>query len=151
MKIEVPDKFDGASLMPMVRGEVPSHDPEMYITECTWMRKHGWRTPQWKYIEALEPDFHFKPPVELYNLVEDPEEYNNLAEKEPGVVALLKARMDAWIAKREAETGMTDPIQTQGDWAGPGFGPFKSSQEAYDTLHIGDPKQAARLQAGEKK
>ena len=25
---------------------------------------------------ALEPDFHLKPPVELYNLVEDPEENN---------------------------------------------------------------------------
>ena len=30
--------------------------------------------PQWKLIDALEPDFHFKPPVELYNLVEDPGE-----------------------------------------------------------------------------
>ena len=64
--------FDGESLMPMVRGEVASHASEFYITECTWMRKHGWRTPEWKLIEALEPDFHFKPPVELYNLAEDP-------------------------------------------------------------------------------
>ena len=151
-KIEVPDKFDGASLMPMIRGEVSSHSSEMYLTECTWMRKHGWRTPQWKLIEALEPDLHFKPPVELYNLIDDPEEYNNLAEKEPGVVALLKARMDAWVAQREAETGLKDPIHTQGDWHGvPGIGPFKTSQQAYDTLHIGDPKQAARLQAGNKK
>jgi len=37
--------FDGCSLMPLVRGEVPSHESEFYITECTWMRKHGWRTP----------------------------------------------------------------------------------------------------------
>ena len=66
--------FDGRSLLPMVRGEVASHESEFYITECTWMRKHGWRTPQWKLILALEPDFHFKPPVELYNLVEDPQE-----------------------------------------------------------------------------
>ena len=58
----------------MIRGEVPTFESEIYITECTWMRKHGWRTPEWKLIEALEPDFHFKPPVELYNLIEDPEE-----------------------------------------------------------------------------
>ena len=45
---------------------------EFYISECTWMRKQGWRTPIWKFWEALEPDFHDKPPVELYNLVEDP-------------------------------------------------------------------------------
>ena len=71
--IESGIQFDGRSLLPMVSGEVASHRPEFYITECTWMRKHGWRTPQWKLIEALEPDFHFKPAVELYNLVEDPD------------------------------------------------------------------------------
>jgi arylsulfatase A-like enzyme len=152
-KIEAQElKFDGQSLMSLVRGEVASFSPEMYITECTWMRKHGWRTPQWKYIEALEPDFHFKPAVELYNLVEDPHEDHNLAEQEPGVVALMKARMDAWVAKREAETGLKNPILTQGDWHGhEGVGPFKTSQQAYDTMHIGDPNQAARLQAGNKK
>ena len=140
--------FDGRSLLPMMRGEVSSHESEMYISECTWMRKHGWRTPEWKLIVALEPDFHFKPPVELYNLIQDPHEDNNLAESEPEVVAFLKRRMEQWIAKREAETGLINPMLTQGDWHGhEGVGPFKTSQQAYDTLHIGDPKQAAKLQA----
>jgi arylsulfatase A-like enzyme len=116
------------------------------------MRKHGWRTPEWKLIMALEPDFHFKPPVELYNLVEDPDENNNLAESEPEVVATLRGRMERWIAKREKETGFPNPIHSQGDWHGhEGVGPFKSSQQAYDTLHIGDPNQAARLQAESRK
>ena len=112
------------------------------------MRKHGWRTPEWKVMFALEPDFHFKPPVELYNLVEDPAENNNLAESLPGVVYLLKERMETWLAKREQETGLPNPIFHQGDWHGiAGVGPFKTSQQAYDTLHIGDPAQAAKLQA----
>lgn len=140
--------FDGKSLMPMICGEVASHESEFYISECTWMRKHGWRTPQWKLILALEPDFHFKPPVELYNLVEDPEENVNLAEVHPDVVALLRERMEKWIARREAETGLPNPIYDQGDWHGhEGVGSFKTSQQAYDTLHIGDVSQAARLQA----
>jgi arylsulfatase A-like enzyme len=150
--IESSIAFDGRSLMPMVRGEVVSHEGEFYITECTWMRKHGWRTPQWKLIEALEPDFHFKPAVELYNLVEDTGELNNLAESEPEVAKSLHERMYAWIAKREKETGLPNPIHTQGDWHGiEGIGPFKTSQQAYDTLHIGDPKQAAKLQAESRK
>src|SRR5687767_12214599 len=37
--------LDGRSLLPLVRGEVPSYESEIYVTECTWMRKHGWRTP----------------------------------------------------------------------------------------------------------
>jgi len=144
--------FDGKSLMPMARGESFSYDSEFYITECTWMRKHGWRTPQWKLILALEPDFHFKPPVELYNLVEDPLENTNLAEACPDVVAALKARMEAWIDRREKETGLPNPIHQQGDWHGhAGVGSFKTSQQAYDTLHIGDPAQAARLQSESRK
>jgi arylsulfatase A-like enzyme len=146
--IETSGTFDGKSVLPMISGEVASHDSSFYITECTWMRKHGWRTPQWKLIVALEPDFHFKPEIELYNLVEDPEENTNLADSLPDVVAHLKAQMDAFIARRESETGLSNPIHHQGDWHGhKGIGPFQSSQQAYDTMHIGDPNQAARLQA----
>ncbi len=140
--------FDGQSLMKLVRGEAASFDSEFYITECTWMRKHGWRTPEWKLIVALEPDFHFKPEIELYNLIQDPAENHNLAEQEPEMVALLKARMEAWIAQRQAETGLPNPIHHQDDWHGhEGVGAFTSSQQAYDTLHIGDVSQAAKLQA----
>ena len=96
----------GRSLTALVSGEVASFESEFYITECTWMRKHGWRTPEWKLMVALEPDFHFKPEIELYNLVEDPEENNNLAKENPDVVALLRGRMDAFIAQREEETGL---------------------------------------------
>ena len=147
--IERPElSFDGRSLMPMVRGEVASHESEFYITECTWMRKHGWRTPNWKLIVALEPDFHFKPPVELYNLFEDPEEAVNLADSHPEIVADLTRRMNAWIARREAETGLPNPIYSQPGWHGDEtVDYFTSSQQAYDTLHIGDPAQAARLQS----
>ncbi|NLC56603.1 MAG: sulfatase-like hydrolase/transferase [Armatimonadetes bacterium] len=151
-EIEVPDRFDGRSLMGMVRGEVASHESEFYITECTWMRKHGWRTPEWKLIVALEPDFHFKPPVELYNLVTDPGENVNLAEQLPDVVDYLRGRMEAFIAKRERETGLPNPMYHQGDWHGlEGVGAFKSSQQAYDSLYIGGVAQAVKLQAEDRK
>jgi arylsulfatase A-like enzyme len=145
-------RFDGQSLMQLVTGEKASLDSEFYITECTWMRKHGWRTPEWKLIVALEPDFHFKPPVELYNLVEDPKENNNLAKERPDVVALLRKRMLAHIARREKETGLPNPILNQPGWHGiPGIAYFKSSRQAYDSLHIGDPKAAAKLQEETRK
>jgi len=110
------------------------------------MRKHGWRTPEWKLIVALEPDFHFKPPVELYNLIKDPDENHNIAEEEPGVVRMLTERMEAHIARRERETGRRAPIYTNLNWHGRGV-QFRSSQEAYDTLYIGSPREARDLQA----
>jgi len=142
-------RFDGRSLAPLLHGQPRVVEPEFYITECTWMRKHGWRTPQWKLIHALEPDFHFKPEVELYDLHRDPGETVNLAKKEPEIVATLEARMQAWIAKREKETGRRNPIFTNLDWHGKGCGPFKTSQQAYDTMHIGSPVAAKSLQTKE--
>ena len=146
--IDTDIEFDGKSLTALISGEITSFESEIYITECTWMRKHGWRTPEWKLIVALEPDFHFKPPVELYNLIQDPDENNNLAETHPDIVNVLETRMKNWIRQRELETGLTNPIMTQGDWHGhKGVGPFKTSEQAYNTMHIGDAGAAARLQA----
>lgn len=140
-------KFDGGSLMRLVDGKVKSYDSEFYITECTWMRKHGWRTPKWKLMIALEPDFHFKPEIELYDMQKDPGELKNVAKQNPKIVKALTAKINNWIAKREKETGNKNPIQNAGDWHGhTGVGPFKSSEQAYNTLHIGDPKAAAKLQ-----
>ena len=144
-------RFDGQSLMKLLSGGHTGNS-EYYITEATWMRKHGWRTPEWKLIVALEPDFHFKPTVELYNLVTDPGETKNVAEENPEIVTALRTRMEAHIARRSAETGREDPIYTNLNWHGCGCGPFKTSQQAYDSMHIGDPETARRLQAeGEKR
>ena len=146
--IETDIAFDGKSLTSLISGEIASYDSEFYITECTWMRKHGWRTPEWKLIVALEPDFHYKPPVELYNLIQDPDENENLAKTHPDIVNVLETRMKNWILQREKETGLPNPIMNQGDWHGhKDVGPFKSSEQAYNTMHIGTPGEAARLQA----
>jgi arylsulfatase A-like enzyme len=139
-------EFDGQSLYGEMKGKARVPTREFYITECTWMRKHGWRTPQWKLIHALEPDFHFKPEVELYDLIADPEEANNLARKEPKVAAMLEERMQAWIARRERETGRTDPIYTNLQWHGSKAveGPFQSSQQAYEELYVGPIRDETR-------
>jgi arylsulfatase A-like enzyme len=79
------------------------------------MRKHGIRTNDWKYIEALEPDFHGLPPVELYDLNEKPvKETTNLVDARPDVVADLKGVLEDWITRRPAQTGRPNPIMEQG-------------------------------------
>lgn len=143
--------LDGRSLLRLLDGSEASFDSSFYLSECTWMRKHGWRTPEWKLMVALEPDFHFKPEVELYNHVTDPDENHNLAEQMPGMVAALRAEMEAWIARRERETGLSNPICNQPGWHGvPGIDYFSSSEEAYRLLHIGSSRQARVLQDKEK-
>jgi arylsulfatase A-like enzyme len=149
MNVRTRIKFDGRSLTPWMYGQSREVEPETYITEATWMRKHGWRTPQWKLIHALEPDFHFKPEVELYDLVADPEENHNVAEEQPEVVKMLEERMQEHIGRRTSKTGRPNPMDTNLNWHGHGGGPFKTSQQAYDTMYIGSPNQAKKLQAKE--
>ena len=81
-------QFDGESLMSMVSGDVTSFDSEFYISECTWMRKHGWRTPG---LEANDrPRAGLPLPsrqIELLQLWSKiPNEDNNLADERPDVV-----------------------------------------------------------------
>ncbi|WP_130860619.1 sulfatase [Gracilibacillus phocaeensis] len=147
LDIDVSLPMDGQCLLPLINGGAYEKISEFYITECTWMRKHGWRTAEWKLIEALEPDFHFKPATELYNLVQDPGENHNLAEQEPEMVELLRRRMNAYIQQREQETGRINPMVTNDNYHGLGTGPFKSSQEAYDKLYLGSITKARTLQA----
>ena len=109
-EIAAREGMEGASWVPLIENKRVTNVTEFYITECTWMRKRGWRTPEWKLIEALEPDFHSKPSVELYNLNSDPDENVNLADSEPAVVDLLRERMMGWVNHRGAATGRPDPI-----------------------------------------
>lgn len=130
--LETPTRFDGRDLWGLMRGERVANYSEIFITECTWMRKHGVRTQEWKYIEALEPDFHGFPPRELYNLIRDPGENCNIIDREPEIADALRKRMMDYIAKRESETGRPHPIMR---W------------ELGLELSIGGVAQAQKLQA----
>jgi arylsulfatase A-like enzyme len=105
----------GRSLRPLLHGGPLPPKEALYLTECTWMRKRGWRTPEWKLIEALEPDIYGKPPVELYHLPGDPGEHQNLADQRPDVVERLRGDRDAHVARRLRETGLPDPLVEQAD------------------------------------
>jgi arylsulfatase A-like enzyme len=87
----------------------------LYCTECTWMRKRAWRTPEWKLIRALEEDIYGNPRTELYDLKADPGERHNLAESRPEVARALGEEMDGWVRQRLAATGLPDPIEAQAD------------------------------------
>ncbi|MFQ9802013.1 MAG: hypothetical protein ACLR23_27470 [Clostridia bacterium] len=41
MEIETEVQYDGRNLLPLMEGQPVKEEPEFYITECTWERKHG--------------------------------------------------------------------------------------------------------------
>jgi arylsulfatase A-like enzyme len=84
-----------------------------YICECTWMKKRGLRTKQYKFIQSLYDELHKREPFELYDLKKDPAEQHNLAASKPEMVEKLQGEMEKHIQKRLAETGGTDPLEEQ--------------------------------------
>lgn len=107
--------MEGQSLWPRISGSRAGRirRDELYLTECTWMRKRAWRRGDWKLIQALEPDFHGFPPLELYDLANDPGERHNLAGDRPEVAQDLLRRMERHANRRLAQTSLPDPVQAQ--------------------------------------
>ncbi|MCL4507928.1 MAG: sulfatase-like hydrolase/transferase [Chloroflexi bacterium] len=104
---------DGRSLVPLLQGVSLPPREYLILTECSWMRKRAVRTPRWKAIFSLEPDFHNRPPVELYDLLIDSSEQENLAECCPAVVETLRQVLERWLRERTETTGQPDPFSYQ--------------------------------------
>ena len=107
--------MDGRSLVPLLQGEARSAGPQegLLLTECSWMKKRALRTERWKAIFALEPDFHDRPAVELYDLLVDPGERCNLAAARPHVVEELREALERRLSERMAASDRPDPFSYQ--------------------------------------
>jgi N-sulfoglucosamine sulfohydrolase len=126
--------LQGSSLMPLVRGEVESlHDAIFAETtyHAAYQPHRAIRTERWKYIRRFDEYPHpvlancddseskqllveagwgeqVVPEEQLYDLVLDPQEGNNVAADpaKAGVVAELRQRLEAWM--RETEDPLLD-------------------------------------------
>ncbi|HEU4753331.1 MAG TPA: sulfatase/phosphatase domain-containing protein, partial [Armatimonadota bacterium] len=109
------EAMQGRSLVSALSGgKWDGGSDRLFLTECTWMRKRGVRTPEWKLIVARDhPDLHGRPPVELYHVPTDPGEQLNLAESRPEVVSALRSELETWRERRTRETGLPDPVEEQ--------------------------------------
>jgi len=139
---------EGKSLMPCVRGERSGNYDELYLSEATWEVKRAVMNDDWKFIQSIEPDPHNRPMQELFNLKSDPNEQQNLAQARPEIVAELKARLDAWVAKRLEETGRSvDPIIEQGRCGSKIGTPVEGETPGAGAtpLHLRKPREAAHI------
>ncbi len=63
------------------------------------------RSGDWKLIRYHEDGHN-----ELYNLAEDEGEQRDVSSENPEIVAQLRARLDAWLADRDAQFPSPDPL-----------------------------------------
>ncbi|SFP36640.1 sulfatase family protein [Salibacterium halotolerans] len=106
-----PDHIDGASLWPSILGQENGTSPRVYLSECAWQAARGIRTTRYKYIRTEDSGPFDRPPRELYDLRDDPEERINLAEQEHELAARFDAELDEEIQR--LLQGREDPMMTQ--------------------------------------
>ena len=84
---KTPDNLDGISLVPTLLGD-PDYQKSHEYLYWEFHEMGGKRAVRFGDFKAVQNDMNKKPrgKIEIYNIVEDPKELNNLAEKRPDLV-----------------------------------------------------------------
>ncbi len=114
--IDAPAEMEGMNLVPWMRGARADAARDAVVSlECTWQMKWCIRTDSRKFILSREPDFYGTPQCELYDLRADPDELNNIADREPESVRELETRLETWVRHGMARNGLDrDPLVAHG-------------------------------------
>jgi len=120
----MPETFDGRSLVPFLRGETVEDWPEdvyaeFHGYEATLASVRMVRTKSWKYVyNPYSED-------ELYDMQSDPHELNNLANHHgyKHILRRMKERMVNWLRRTN------DSIVTDGGWQSNSYDLFVSGRE----------------------
>ncbi|MCM3748794.1 sulfatase-like hydrolase/transferase [Paenibacillus pasadenensis] len=110
-EIPVPDDLDGKSLWPSMLGLAEGTHEHVFLSECAWQAARGVTDGRYKLIVTYDSGPFKRPPRELYDLLTDPAETNNLAEQMPELADELQRLMDEKV--REKLAGREDPMQKQ--------------------------------------
>ncbi|MEK3914577.1 sulfatase [Paenibacillus sp. FSL H7-0331] len=106
-----PDGLDGHSLWTSIHSEAEGTMREVYLSECAWQAARAVRTERYKFIRYYDSGPFQRPPRELYDLQEDPEEQCNVIDKHPEVAAALEQQLDDFVALKLQ--GKPDPMMRQ--------------------------------------
>lgn len=100
--IEDAKTLDGVDHLAVFQGKTPA--PELDWNGI-FVRYGGYRDNQWKLIARAGSS-------ELYDVIKDPSESENVAEKYPEIASKLRARHDAWLKQHGANVNYTAPAVT---------------------------------------
>ena len=100
--------LDGRSLMPLMRGETTEHRDLVMLSESTWQAARAVRSANWKLIKHLQPTIYGRDGVELYNLIDDPNEQVNVVGLYPDYAESMSTFLDEWFETQL--DGRPDPM-----------------------------------------
>ncbi len=133
--IDIPDKMQGRSILPLIRGEEADWSDEVFVQISESQVGRAIRSKRWKYAvtapdkngwDDIGSDSYVE--AELYDLQADPEELRNLAglETHQALCDVLRSR----LIKRMIQAGEAEPVIEPAPWQ-PSSGQLAVSAEEY--------------------
>jgi arylsulfatase A-like enzyme len=110
---KVPANWDGASFATSLKRGQSEGRPFLVISQGAWSCQRAVRFDDMLCIRSYHDGYHGFPEIMLFDLERDPHEQQDVAEKNPDVVARATTLLDEWHATmmRTATHG-TDPMWT---------------------------------------
>lgn len=114
--LPIPKEMEGRSFWRLLTGDEQEGGYSAVIgLESTWQAKWSLRTDRYKFILSRDTGLHGGPRRELYDLVADPLERNNIAETVLETANSMETELEKWISDRLRAMGREeDPLQEQG-------------------------------------
>jgi arylsulfatase A len=135
--VKTADPFDGQSIAGVLRGEAPA--PRAFYWHFPQYTNQGGRPAgavregDWKLVEHYEDGR-----LELFNLAKDVGETTDLAAQEPGRVAALRGKLEAWRRAVNADANRPNPAFQAAA--------AKALYQDVDTTLLAEPTAAAAAQ-----
>ncbi len=108
--LEAAADWDGASLVPVLRGDVDVVRDALPMCHGLYTAQRAWRTRDWKLLQTLSGGEWDIPPLQLFDMRSDVHERSDLAAQHPERVSSMKADLDAWAASMLEKSGRDDPL-----------------------------------------
>jgi arylsulfatase A-like enzyme len=102
------NSLEGKNLIRIAEGEDKGTD-EIYSNMGVWTAKRAYRRGRWKLIKTLDKSFWDTPDIELFDVISDPQEINDIAKDKPSLVDELELRMERWLKDKIGKK--IDPLE----------------------------------------
>jgi len=104
----IPDSWDGESFASaLLAGQDRGRDC-LIVSQAAWACQRGVRFDDWLYLHTRHDAYHLYPDEMLFDLVADPHQQHDLAEREPAALARGRALLAGWREEMLAD-GISDP------------------------------------------
>jgi choline-sulfatase len=109
----IPEDWDGRSFAADLRAGREGGRDHLVLSQAAWCCQRAVRTREHIYIRTYDDAWRDYPDEMLFNITADPHEQQDLAEREPALVAEGRVKLSAWrdAALARSDTGI-DPMDT---------------------------------------